>query len=52
MIPTTTVLKIQTIQMIAASDPTQMSVSSTELGGSDEVLSRRSGSFWDDEEDY
>ena len=49
MIPTTTVIKIQTVHMIAASEDITLGGS---YNGSSEIQSRRGNAFWDDEDDY
>lgn len=49
IIPNTTIVKIETSKVIAAS-PYSLGASSTELGSEDEQFSRGGNSFWDDEE--
>ena len=56
--PTTDIMKIQTVQMIAASDPVGATFSDADSGtaglnegpASGDALSRGGGAFWDDEE--
>lgn len=50
MIPTTIVVKVETTQMIAVSG-FEEALGTTEKAGS-AALSRRGGSFWDDEDEY
>lgn len=50
--PSTTVVKVQTVQMIAVSlDGFNSTLNSTGGDGSN-ALGRRNNSYWDDEDDY
>ena len=48
IIPTTTVVKVETVHMIAASENITLGGS---YDGSSVIQSRRGNSFWDDDED-
>ena len=53
IIPTTTVVKVETAHMIAASGPEGFNGYLNASGGDGSAaLSRRGNAFWDDEDDY